>query len=105
MSAANEGRSALSPLRKALLTIERLEAELARRSAQVREPVAIRSAALRFPGGVRDLDGLAQLLWNGVDASGELPSERWNVDELYDVRPEARGKIYTPRGSFLERVA
>ena len=92
-------------MRQALLTIERLEAELARRDHAGREPIAIRSAALRLPGGVRDLDGLARLLWTGTDATSEAPAERWDADALHDPRPEARGKIVTRRGGFVDDVA
>jgi natural product biosynthesis luciferase-like monooxygenase protein len=100
----NDARGGLPPLRQALLTIERLEAELARREAAARAPVAIRSAALRFPGGVRDMAGLEQLLWRGVDATREVPEARWSVDALHDPRPDARGKISTRRGAFLDEV-
>jgi natural product biosynthesis luciferase-like monooxygenase protein len=92
---------ALTPLRQALLTIERLEAELERRDrAAAASPVAIRSAALRFPGA-SDLDGLARLLWTGEDATSEAPPSRWDVDGLHDVRAESRGTIVTRRGGFL----
>jgi natural product biosynthesis luciferase-like monooxygenase protein len=92
---------ALTPLRQALLTIERLEAELERRDrAASAAPVAIRSAALRFPGA-SDLGGFARLLWAGEDATSEAPPSRWDVDGLHDVRVEARGTIVTRRGGFL----
>ena len=105
MSREQNHRSGLTPLQQALLTIERLEAELALRDRAALAPIAIRSAALRLPGKVNDLAGLERLLWSGTDATSEVPAGRWDVDALHDARPDARGKIVTRRGAFLDDVA
>ena len=44
------------------------------------------------------------MLRGGVDASGEVPADRWDVEEFYDADPEAAGRMYTRRGHFLAGV-
>ena len=68
------------------------------------EPVAIIGLGCRFPGGAVDPAAYWRLLRDGVDAVGEVPPERWDVDAFYDPDPEAPGKMYTRRGSFLAGV-
>jgi beta-ketoacyl synthase-like protein len=45
-----------------------------------------------------------QLLEHGVDAVGEVPPDRWPIDELFDPRPGTPGKVYTRWGGFLGGV-
>src|SRR5206468_2058956 len=40
----------------------------------------------------------------GYDAIGDVPADRWPVDNYYDPNPDAPGKMYTRRGAFLDRV-
>ena len=66
------------------------------------EPIAIVAMSCRYPGGVRTPEELWQLLQGGTDAISSFPSERgWNVDELYDPDPDAKGKSYVREGGFL----
>jgi len=58
------------------------------------EPIAIVSAALRFPGGIVDLASFARALANKLDAPGEVPAERWDVTQHRDAR----------WGSFLDNI-
>ncbi|MDF1810998.1 MAG: SDR family NAD(P)-dependent oxidoreductase [Verrucomicrobiales bacterium] len=67
------------------------------------DAVAIVGLGCRFPGA-DGVDEYWRLLRNGVDGTCEIPSDRWNVDELYDPVP-ASGKIYTKRGGFLPDIA
>lgn len=65
------------------------------------EPIAVVGMGCRMPGGV---DGLAEfwdLLRDCRDAVGEVPSERWDIEEYYDPDPEIPGKMYTRWGGFL----
>ena len=94
---ANAGND-LSPLKKALLAIERLK------NAK-RSPVAIVGVGCRFPGGVTDLDSFWDLLAEGRDAISEVPADRWEVDDYYDADREAPGKMYVREGGFLDDVA
>ena len=66
------------------------------------EPVAIIGTGLRFPGGVRDLEGLWDLLLSGRDAITEIPRDRWDIDALYDEDADAPGKMFTRHGAFIE---
>jgi myxalamid-type polyketide synthase MxaB len=43
-------------------------------------------------------------LARGGDAVTETPPGRWNVEEFYDPNPDAVGKMYTNRGSFLPDI-
>ncbi|HWA08532.1 MAG TPA: polyketide synthase, partial [Opitutaceae bacterium] len=68
------------------------------------EPVAIVGLACRLPGGVRDAAAFWRLLKAGVDGTGEVPADRWDVDAFYDPDPDAPGKICSRRGAFLDEV-
>ncbi len=65
------------------------------------EPIAIIGMACRFPGGADDLSSFWTILGDGVDAIGLVPSDRWDVDALYDPDPDAPGKLSTRWGGFL----
>ncbi|MFC3386844.1 type I polyketide synthase, partial [Couchioplanes caeruleus subsp. azureus] len=80
-------------------TRQRLESVEARDA----EPVAIVGMACRFPGGVQTPEQLWQLVFDGVDAIGDLPDDRgWDVANLYDPEPGKPGKSYVKRGGFLD---
>ncbi|TXH24305.1 MAG: SDR family NAD(P)-dependent oxidoreductase, partial [Elusimicrobia bacterium] len=68
------------------------------------EPIAIIGMGCRFPGDAVDPDSLWQLLLNRVDAIGEVPRERWDVDAYFDPNPDAAGKMYTRWGGFLPQI-
>ncbi len=68
------------------------------------EPIAIVGIGCRFPGGVTGPDSLWELVAGGVDATGEQPGDRWDIERFYDPDPDKPGTIYTTRGGFLESV-
>ena len=84
----------LSPAKRRLLE-QRL-----RKRTDVAEPVAIVGMACRFPGAP-SLDAYWQLINEGIDATGEIPNSRWNVDELYDPTGEQKGKMSTRWAGML----
>ncbi|MEM6401843.1 MAG: type I polyketide synthase, partial [Cyanobacteria bacterium P01_D01_bin.116] len=68
------------------------------------EPIAIVGMGCRFSGGVKDPFSFWQLLKNGVDCIGEIPTERWDIKDYYDPDPDVPGKMYTRQGGFIEEV-
>ncbi|MFJ9351552.1 SDR family NAD(P)-dependent oxidoreductase [Streptomyces sp. NPDC101237] len=67
------------------------------------EPVAIIGMACRYPGGVRSPEDLWRVLTEGLDVTGDLPTDRgWDTDGLYDPDPERSGHSYVRRGGFLD---
>jgi acyl transferase domain-containing protein/NAD(P)-dependent dehydrogenase (short-subunit alcohol dehydrogenase family)/SAM-dependent methyltransferase/acyl carrier protein len=94
----------LSPTKRALLALDRMQAKLDAVERARREPIAIVGMSCRLPGGVEDPEGFWELLRGGVDAITEVPRERWDVDAYYAQEPDAPGKMYTRHGSFLSNI-
>ncbi len=67
------------------------------------EPIAIIGMACRFPGADSP-EEFWQLLRDGTDAITEVPPSRFDVDAVFDPRPDAVGKLYTRWGGFLRNV-
>ncbi|NEO74658.1 polyketide synthase, partial [Moorena sp. SIO3H5] len=94
--------SNLSPLKRALLAIEKMQSQLDRIKKQQTEPIAIVGMSCRFPGGANNPDSFWELLRNGVDTIAEVPMSRWDMDSFYDPNPGAPDKIYTRQAGFLD---
>lgn len=62
------------------------------------EPIAVVGIGCRFPGGAPSPDAFWRLLRGGLDATCDVPSDRWDADALYDPDLEAPGKAYVKRG-------
>jgi len=92
-------------LKKSLVKINQLEAEL--KSAQAagpspKEPIAIVGLGCRFPGGIRSLEALWQLLLDKKDAVVAIPEDRWDNDAIYDPDPLRPGHTHARSAAFLE---
>lgn len=63
--------------------------------------IAICGIGLRLPGGIRNTDAFWELLVNGKDARGPIPSSRYNI-EGFDASLGGKGAIKTRHGYFLD---
>ncbi|MBT8227818.1 MAG: type I polyketide synthase [Dactylosporangium sp.] len=104
MTSGAERQPSAATLRRAYLTIERMQRKLEAHDLARSEPIAIVGLGCRFPGGVVDGQTYWQLLSNGTDAIGEVPADRWDIAAFYDEQPQRPGKMVTKLGGFLDRV-
>ncbi|MEM7417081.1 MAG: type I polyketide synthase [Gemmatimonadota bacterium] len=88
-------------LKRAVKAVRGLRRRVEELEGRAVEPIAIVGMACRFPGGATDPEKLWDVLRDGVDATREVPAERWNLEQYYDPDPEAHGKVYARRGGFL----
>ncbi len=65
------------------------------------ETIAIVGMGCRFPGEIESADALWELLVNGQSVIEEVPSDRWDLEEYYDSRPETPGKMWSRKGGFV----
>src|SRR5712691_593879 len=100
----HSGTDKLTPVKRALLALEKMQGKLDEVESAKTEPIAIIGMGCRFPGGASNPAAFWQLLRDGVDAVGEVPPDRWDIDALYDQDPAAPGKMYTRWAGFLEGV-
>lgn len=94
----------LSATKRALSAIKGLQDRIEAMQREQHEPIAVIGMACRFPGGADHPDAYWDLLCQGRDATGELPSGRWSLEASYDPDPDAPGKSYVRRGGFLAQV-
>src|SRR5436305_2326073 len=90
----------VSLLRGSLATIKKLNAELAQQK-KVQEPITIIGMGRRFPGGCHGPETFWQFLIEGGDGVIEFPRERFRLEDLYDLGPNATGKMYLKETGFL----
>lgn len=94
-----------SLVKRALARQRELQARIDELERGRHEPIAIVGMGCRFPGKVQSPDDLWELLRRGGDAISEIPSDRWDIDALYDPDIETPGKISTRFGGFVDNVA
>jgi acyl transferase domain-containing protein len=68
------------------------------------EPIAIIGMGCRFPGGAITPEAYWQLLQDGVDATREVPANRWAVKYASDPKPAHPGQSFPRRGGFLDQI-
>ncbi|WP_329171717.1 type I polyketide synthase [Streptomyces sp. NBC_01477] len=102
MTSAGPDMVSADTLKRAYLTMERLQRQVEEHERARFEPVAIVGAGCRFPGGVTDTATYWRMLTEGTDAVGGIPADRWDHDAFYDEEAGRPGKVYTRSGAFLD---
>jgi acyl transferase domain-containing protein/acyl carrier protein len=97
----SEQANSLSPIKRALMALEKMQSQLDAVEYAKKEPIAIVGMGCRFPGGADNPEAFWQLLRDGVDAIIDIPSDRWDTAAYYDPNPDTPGKIYTRKGGCL----
>src|SRR3989304_978578 len=82
MSLDSEKPGMLSPVKRALHTLEKMQAKLDAVERARTEPIAIIGMGCRFPGGADNPELFWKLLAEGGDAITPAPAERWGAGEL-----------------------
>ncbi|MEW6234619.1 MAG: type I polyketide synthase [Candidatus Omnitrophota bacterium] len=99
-----ESNDNLLRLKRALLALKEMQAQLDAIKKLKSEPIAIIGMGCRFPGGADDPESFWRLLANGVDAITDVPPDRWDAKAYYDPDPNAAGKMVTRYGGFLRVI-
>ena len=102
MSTQTDKTDALSPVKRALQSLEKMQAKLDAVERAKTEPIAIIGMGCRFPGGADTPELFWKLLREGGDAITPAPAERWGADEL--ARLQAAGLANICWGGFINRV-
>lgn len=97
-------QEALTPVKRALLEIRELKARLTRAESSGREPIAVVGIGCRFPGGADDPAAYWDLLSQGRDAIGPVPTDRWDQAAFYHPDPDHPGTMTMREGGFLTGV-
>ena len=66
--------------------------------------VAVIGMGCRLPGHADTPDAFWDLLRDGRDAIGPIPSDRMEVDRLYDCEPAVPGHIMSRYGGYLDHI-
>jgi acyl transferase domain-containing protein/NADPH:quinone reductase-like Zn-dependent oxidoreductase/NAD(P)-dependent dehydrogenase (short-subunit alcohol dehydrogenase family)/ubiquinone/menaquinone biosynthesis C-methylase UbiE/acyl carrier protein len=104
MSKSNQQTTELSPLKRALLAIEELQAKLEFVEQQRHEPIAVIGVGCRIPGDANSPGEFWRLLREGRSGVRKIPADRWDTAGYYDPNPDTPGKIATRFGGFLDQV-
>ena len=91
--------SELSPLKRAIVEIRELRAQLSAVKQREHAEIAVVGMGCRFPGGGNDPDSYWRLLRDGVDTIREVPADRWVVD-----KETTDDEAATRWGGFLDAV-
>jgi acyl transferase domain-containing protein/aryl carrier-like protein len=70
---------------------------------QQQDPIAIIGIGCRFPGA-KGPEAFWKLMHDGVDAIGEVPLDRFDIDSYFDPRPGIPGKLVTRWGGFIDDI-
>ena len=77
--------------------------EISAVTIQENEPIAVVGMSCRFPGAP-DVNAFWELLSKGMDGIGEIPPDRWNIDDYFDAELDSPGTMYTRNGGFIRDI-
>src|SRR6476469_5270872 len=103
-SAPDKRKEDLSTKQRALIALEDMRDRLAAMERSRNEPIAVIGCSCRFPGGATSVESYWRLLREGRDGVGEVPADRWNLEEFYDPELSRPGTMNTRWGGFLEAL-
>ena len=104
---SGEGKDPAVALRAALKALRQQQARIAELEAAQgasSESIAIVGIGCRYPGGAHGPAAFWEKLRAGFDAIGDVPPDRWAVDDYFNADPENAGTMYSRRGAFLNDV-
>src|SRR5438105_2452465 len=104
MSNSANDSSQPTALKRALIAIKDLQAQLEASQSAQSEPIAIIGTGCRFPSGADSNEAYWQLLISACDAISEVPANRWDIDQYYDPDATAPGKMSCRWGGFLNEI-
>jgi acyl transferase domain-containing protein len=104
MSELPDRFASLSPLKRALLAIDELQAKLADARQAAHEPIAVIGIGCRMPGKSDSPEAMWRVLREGVSTARQIPADRFDIERYYDPNPDAPGKIVTKWGAFIDDV-
>lgn len=93
----------LSPTKKALLALQKMQQKLDAVEKQKREPIAIIGIGCRFPGA-NNSEEFWQLLSQGKNAITETPKSHWDVRQYCNDGVNTPGKICNAYGGFVPHL-
>ena len=93
----------LSPTKKALLALQKMQQKLDVVEKQKREPIAIIGIGCRFPGA-NNPEEFWQLLSQGKNAITEVPASHWDVQQYCNDGVNTPGKICNAYGGFVPHL-
>ena len=93
----------ISPTKRALLAVKKMQANLDALEKEKNEAIAIVGMSCRLPGA-ENPDELWDLMINKGDAIIEVPPDRWDIDAYYDPDRDAPGKTAIRHGGFLNQI-
>jgi hybrid polyketide synthase/nonribosomal peptide synthetase FtdB len=66
--------------------------------------IAIVGMGCRFPGGADNIEKFWEVIKNGIDATSDVPGDRWDIERFYDPDKSKPGKTHTMHGGFLDNI-
>ncbi|HEY5806467.1 MAG TPA: type I polyketide synthase, partial [Povalibacter sp.] len=94
----------LSPLKRALLALDKMQTRIEALEGEKREPIAVLGIGCRFPGGVDSVASFWRLLDEGRDAVGSCPADRPGARIWEEAPFDAATAQLIRQGGFLRDV-